>query len=419
MKKIFTLVIINSLCAISIIAQPKDGYYRVQNGASNNYVSIVNNKVDDANKNSLKNGGGGLVYSLRVKPKEEVVSDPGSIIYLKRGEKGYILDNQGMNTYKLTSLYLELFTGTRTLANGTVFGSTLSGAYWMYGTESGATRYVFETKTKSQSDPDYVNGETRFYHIANAVGNQNGWSVNDKEANWYFREIDNNNEYFGITPTVQVGDKWYGTIFCSFPFEVSKDMNAYYIKKYSSGQTQAQIIKIEDGIVPAKTPVIIECTSNDPANNKITLKSEDEISKSYSSVLDGIYFCYISRSAKNAQNENTGMEVLKNAKVANSNVRVLGVSNGKLSLVKPSNNDLVVTDKGKYIPANTAYLEIAGSANTIELTTETVGISSIEQDNEQSAIYNLQGQKVASKGTNINDMPRGLYIINGKKVIKD
>lgn len=419
MKKLFATILVGSLSVVSVIAQPKDGYYRVQNAASNNYVSIVNNKVDDANKNSLLKGGGGYVYSLRIKPKEEVVSDPGSIIYLKKGASGYILENQGMNTYNLTSLYLQLFSGTQTLANGKVFGSTVSGAYWMYGSHSGVARYMFETKTKSQSDPDFVNGKTVYYHIANAVGPQGDWSVNDNEASWFFREIDNTNELFGITPTVQVGDKWYGTIYCSFPIEVSKDMNAYYIEKYSSGQSQAQIIKIEDGIVPAKTAVIIECTSSDPAKNLVTIKASNEVSKSYNSILKGEYFCYIPRKAANGKNENANMEVLKNAKVANSNIRVIGVADGKLALVKPTDNQLVVTDKSKYVPANTAFLEIVGSANTIELTTESLGINSILQDVEQTDIYNLQGQKVASKGTTIDELPRGLYIINGRKVIKD
>jgi hypothetical protein len=33
-------------------------------------------------------------------------------------------------------------------------------------------------------------------------------------------------------------------------------------------------------------------------------------------------------------------------------------------------------------------------------------------------VYNLSGQKVRSKATSLDDLPQGIYIINGKKVMK-
>lgn len=423
MKKIISLVtIISCLGTISVFAQPKNGYYRIQNASSNNYLSNVNNKVDEINKELLKNGGGGMIYSLRMKTKDEVVSDPGSIIYLTKGASGYVLDGQGMNTYKLTGLYLELTTGALKRADGVVLGTTLPDAYFMYGSASGARRYLYESKTKSTSDPDYKDNQTVYYHVAYAVGaDASGWSLADRQANWYFKEIDNNNEYFAITPSIELNGKWYGTMYCSLNFKVSEGMTAYYIKKYTTGQSQAQLIKIEDGIVPANTGVIIECTSKNPADNKLTLLTDAELTKKYSGVLRGEYYCYIPRKATNGQNENANLEKdLKNAKATNNNIRVLDVSNGKLSLVRPSESQLVVTDKGKYIPANIAYMEIAGSASVIELTTgEVSGISAIENNIQTSDVFNLQGQKVAAKGTTIDELPRGLYIIGGKKIIKD
>ena len=46
----------------------------------------------------------------------------------------------------------------------------------------------------------------------------------------------------------------------------------------------------------------------------------------------------------------------------------------------------------------------------------TTGIKGVTMtDDECFDIYNLQGQKVKSKATNLNGLPRGIYIINGKK----
>ena len=69
---------------------------------------------------------------------------------------------------------------------------------------------------------------------------------------------------------------------------------------------------------------------------------------------------------------------------------------------------------------NKAFLQFANVPNVITLTTEALSIRTVGQEKAQNTdIYNLQGQKVADKGTSIDELPRGLYIINGKKVIKD
>ena len=47
------------------------------------------------------------------------------------------------------------------------------------------------------------------------------------------------------------------------------------------------------------------------------------------------------------------------------------------------------------------------------------GIQTIMMDNgEGFDVYSLSGQKVKSKTTSLDGLPRGIYIINGKKVMK-
>ena len=47
----------------------------------------------------------------------------------------------------------------------------------------------------------------------------------------------------------------------------------------------------------------------------------------------------------------------------------------------------------------------------------TSGIAAVKREVDNDAVYNLQGQKVATR-SQWNALPRGLYIVNGKKIIK-
>ena len=48
----------------------------------------------------------------------------------------------------------------------------------------------------------------------------------------------------------------------------------------------------------------------------------------------------------------------------------------------------------------------------------TAGINDIRLDEETNDVYNLQGQKVLRQASNIEQLPKGVYIIHGKKIIK-
>jgi hypothetical protein len=45
-------------------------------------------------------------------------------------------------------------------------------------------------------------------------------------------------------------------------------------------------------------------------------------------------------------------------------------------------------------------------------------IYGIETDGEVFDVYSLSGQKVKSKTTSLDGLPRGIYIVKGKKVMK-
>ena len=241
-------------------------------------------------------------------------------------------------------------------------------------------------------------------------------------ALWDFKKIDNENEFFGIDPNegIEVGGKYYTTLFTSFAYQLRDGMKAYYIDQhiYDTNLVKepiAELKEITDGKIPAATPVIIECSSDNVANNKTTLLDET-LTPISGNELKGRVFCFVPTERED--------QSMKNALQFNQNtMRVLGVVDGKLAFVA---NNSAALSKG-YIPANKAYLPIsstfaASTANGIKLLlpSEYAVAASIKavtsEEPAKEGIYTLTGTKV--KDTNSTDnLPKGIYIINGKKQV--
>lgn len=422
MKKILTLISLFSFGYLSTYAQEiADGYYRVQSGLGG-YISLVTSDLDEDNYASLKDGKDGNIYALRLKSASEVISDPGSIVYVRdAGNKQLVLESQGQNTYTLSNntLYLRY-------SNSVLGKSSDPGTFFLYGAYAGQTRYLFDSGKQKDTDLNAA-GETTKYSYLTAMGNQTSgeYTVSSKNSYWKFIPIDNTEEYYGITPEtdIKVDGKYYTTVYCDFPFQVTGDMKAYYVTGCAAGKKAAKLNEIEDGIVPANMPVIIECTSDKASDNKVKVGVNATKTYSFSKAQwTGTYFSYTKKSQSGGAIENTSAKMSRLRNVTpyyESSMRVLGLSaDGKLALVKAADSKLHVTDKGKYMRANKAYLKLSGAAETILLTEDGIdtSISSIQDDEKASGIYNLQGQKV--NATSVDELPHGLYIINGKKVIK-
>ena len=84
MKKLVSLII-TVLVAVSASAQFADGFYRLQCKETGRYLAIHNNYV---NKESAKQTGQIDLQSLEtVSDFENIVNDPGSVLYLKKTSK--------------------------------------------------------------------------------------------------------------------------------------------------------------------------------------------------------------------------------------------------------------------------------------------------------------------------------------------
>ena len=404
MKRLLLLLFIG-LTTITMQGQISNGYYRMKNTSKyGRYLTISNNKVDETNKNEIMNGREGNVFGL--KTVKDVVSDPSSIIYISKDETGKSqwacnIQAQGINPLKFLK------------DNGAELRAYPSGRnFFIYGNKGDIVIYLVDNP-----------GSDGFIKAAR----KNAYPDNQE---WEILPINNTTEYLGIAPNenIKVGDKYYTTIYAGFPFQLSEGMKAYYIDSSDLGAaTPTAQLKEISGKVPAATPVIIECSSLNPADNKVTPLAESEGPAAVSgNKLVGVYFCY-AKMKGNTNQENTAtnyLDIRNVTKYDENTMRVLGLVDGKLGLVKATDADLTVTDQGKYIPANKAYFPISASeasaissTSGILLSTAT-GIQSIETTNGSSDIYNLMGQKVLRKEMSVDQLPQGVYIINGKKIIK-
>lgn len=350
MKRLI-LLFISGITALPILAQLNgDGYYRIQSTSSyGRYLTISNNKVDETNKNEITGGKEGNVYGL--KTITDAVSDPSSIIYISKensatSNSAYNIQAQGINPLgflKNNGAELKIYPD--------------GDSYFIYGSKGSITLFLVDN-----------NGSDGYIKVAR----RNAYPQNQ---NWYIRPVDGTAEYLGIAPdpNIKVGDKYYTTIYASFPFQLGEGMKAYYVGegKFDNGTPYAELKEI-NGKVPAATPVIIECSSLDPVDNKVSLLSGNDAPNTISgNKLAGVYFCYVKMFPNtDMENPSANYQEIKNVIPYDSKkMRVLGLVNGKLGLVDASDDALVVTQivtkdrktvlgQGRYLPANKAYFPI-------------------------------------------------------------
>lgn len=410
MKRLIS-IILGSLTLLPAMAQLESGYYRIQNVDSKSYLSIANNKVDEANKNSIKNNSGGTIYALKTIKEEDAVIDPSTILYINvigttKGSAATKYEvnfsGQGMQTSEL-------------LPKGTHLNITIRNNETVYRIEGTHDDYPSARLSLNESYSSFDK-----CGFINTSGTTQTWDI---------KPINNTDHFLGIKPTISIEGKHYATFFTGFPYKISSGMKAYYVKRYWVGSDisnqMAEMVEIENGIVPASTPVILECSSTDAANNKVEPLKASEVSASITgNLLQGIFFSFIKWGANNNENQKELGKQLKNVTSYDSeSMRMLGTTqDGNLGFVKASDSQLLVSNQGKYIPANKVYLFIPSSSNDdiklVDTATYTAGIDDIVSDPKttQKGVYTLYGVQI-SNSSDTEGLPSGLYIINGKKVI--
>ncbi|MCR5470504.1 MAG: hypothetical protein K6F22_06130 [Prevotella sp.] len=355
-----------------------DGFYRVKNVSTARYINIIDNtgKVDYASTYV------DLSALQTVRHFDNVVNNPGTIIYIREeGYYQYSLAAQGTDSKQISGEYLQV--------------TPVGDAYQAWASKKGMTVYLSDIE--DLEDPDI------------ATVTQSDANSSKTTKNWYIIPVkaDIDEQYFGIKPEQQVNDTYWATMYAYFPFKTySEGMTVYYTDKIANGKV---IVKEVTGTVPGQSAVIIKCSSATADGNRIDIVDEN-VNAISNSLLGGVYFC----------NHNAGH--INRREYNPNSMRVLGTTKeGKIGFVKAPESYL---SQG-CIPANKAYLKVpTGTADELEIMTEEeyaewiTGIDNVILDSTKSnGIYTLTGVQVRQKGDSTEGLPRGIYVVNGKKVI--
>ena len=258
---------------------------------------------------------------------------------------------------------------------------------------------------------DFVNNNTTDEYFGPEL------PVTGDAAKWILEKVDDIN-YFGVKPSANMkgrDGKYYTTLYVDFPFKIVGDVKAYTIEGVNAQNAQgyyfAKVKKLaqQGDVVPAQTAVVLECNSTNPVDNQL-LPQGDETPQTSGNRLCGTYF----GAAIN------GLEVKDGAgnayNVTHDNVRVFNINTAD---VRNPIGFYKLNSAVTSVPGNKAFLVLTSTeaqAKSFVLSFddgETTGIETINVEKnaaEDGVYYDLQGRRVEHP-------TRGIYILNGKKVV--
>ena len=363
-----------------------DGYYRVHNLATQRYVYVTDNKdyFDIAfDKEDFQ--------AIQLwKDAEKAISDPASVIYItKIDNTTYDLMAQATGVHSLTGYYVNVSLKT-------------DNTYEVSASKGSITKYLYDGKSGS---------------AAQGYMGTSGKDISYRR--WIVDKIETDHaiNYVGIKPTIELNGVYYQPFYASFPFRaVSPDMHIYYI---SDAEGEYALLQEIEGDIPASTPVIIECASPNPTDNRIELLTSTT-AKVKGNLLRGVYFC-------NGKRPERSKDAYK--KFDPATMRVFTVANGKLVLSNQDEsrlNNIKVTDFEELIVvdalclyANTSYFPAnASTPDVIELTDDPDAIGSVLAENREKTemgVYSISGT-LLRQTNDVQGLPSGLYIVGGRKI---
>lgn len=364
------LLYLLALTPLSALAQLNgSGFYRVKNENTKRFITIVDNRA-------YRVGNTGVdLKAIYLQHEddftEKIASNPASICYIDVVNGSQLdLTGQGLklSNYGYLLNYIQRDAG-----------------YRLYGAYAGVSLYLIDTGRGTSPGTQQGDGQ----------GNRN----------WLFLPVDqSDNQYFGVKPdiTASADGSYWATMYAGFPFAPSAaDTKVYTVKSVKNGYAIIKEITVD---VPAQTPVLFRCGAANASGNKLTLKSASTDNSVGTNYLVGNYYC---NNVTDTDSEKPHRNVTN---YNSSTMRMLGTtSDGKPAFVKSNIS---------YVPANKCYLAVSSSApDVLKIVTEAeydelAGIEELSFSGVDAPkkIYDLQGRRVTAPS-------KGLYIVNGKKVV--
>lgn len=275
--------VLAALCAVPAMAQLNGtGFYRFRNAdRTTDYISMANDKFNFTTCIGSACGGltqaitsagqaralacAGKYLSTDIKMvNDDDIINPSTIIFAQKystqaSNHDYNLIGQGTSLLTLTT---ATYPGTKRLE--------FSDRYVTLDPVSGSgenTLYTAKIELKSStyiSVPFIYSGYPSLgtrYLVDNGGTLDMNESSSAQNAKWYIEPI----THFNVMPDLEFNGKYYTTLFVPFNFQLSGQvLNAYSIKSVDAdGTLRVELIATAGEIVPACTPVILECGTND------------------------------------------------------------------------------------------------------------------------------------------------------------
>lgn len=334
-----------------------DGFYRVQNYGTTRYLYLTDNTGSYDMKRDIGDFGALQLF----KGKEKTISDPASILYIKKYGSQIDIQGQGAGIYKIVNRYVDL----TYLSSG-----SFKGTYEVSASESGVTKYLDDEEANRDVEDGFV-----------------GTNRSRPYRNWYIHPVNSTGDnYFGITPleSLNFNGKYYYPLYAAFPFQpASTGVKVYKVSKCDYQLGYAVLSEIT-GLVPARTPVLIECSSPAATNNRLDLIDSSE-SPLTDNCLSGVFFCNYDRMHRYSWSSCI-------TEFSPASMRVIGTtSQGKLGFVT-STRYMKEIEGTYYLPANTSFMYVSSNCPS-ELTAITEAeYNQILANHKYTITYMLDGQ---------------------------
>ena len=364
------------------------GYYRVTNIGLSSYGGTVKGKTVKeecyayvANGSYQMEKGSGAKQNIQSMQMwtglDNAIISPQTVIFIEKSGSNYNLEAQGKNLREMIGGYTIIVDRVSGTTDTYTLSTTVSGV--------DASLWVDKVKTGMYN----MMGEMAYPTNYQATTTSQGAEA---YRQWKLVPISSStSNYVAVNASLEANGKYYAPYYASYPFKlVSPGMKAYFVSSISN--TKYTLKEITNEVIPGATPVIIECSSKNPADCKI-----EPLHGGFGNIsgnkLKGVYFCNLSMSPQAYSDCRTEFKA--------ESMRVWAVKNGQLVLTNnPDKTRAVPLNQpsgfsGIWLRANESYLAnvpstaaadlvSAGAATTISFNsnggTEVEAISGAEGD---------------------------------------
>lgn len=305
--------------------------------------------------------------------------------------------------------------GSKDISGNTFTFSNAGDYLYIYGSAGSLSAYMV----------DYADAFTQEEHVGkvNHPGIYNGPDANDKQFRWVVTPITELSKdfCFGAMPSSKTKDeagKYYTTMYTKFPYRCLDGVKAYVVSSVDATAHKVVLSEIKSGEVPSGTPVVLECTSTKPVENRLLPLVEEPAAIAETNLLKG----NLLKGEIWLKDENKTEDEYR-TKFDSQTMLVL--SNDELAFKNVNNTDVLAGGTGQmgtltYIANNTCYLQVSSEMTeatpfTIEKgeTKETTLAGLSQEAADGVTPYKLTGDDLECVGAIASDSYKYLVVKDG------